>query len=132
MINLPLEIIYYILTFDKRFIIRKGKLIVINKINVLDERYNVLQKKPVIKQFLFNENLDYLQCNRGIVSLGYKNNIKFYIKVIHFLNPINNEKEILHSFNKLKIPLITENNVNNKLLNNNSQYIYKWYDIYIK
>jgi len=124
MYNFPLDIIYYILTFDERFIIRNNKLIIINKISSTDNRYLLLKNIPLVKQFPYNQTYDYLPCNRGIVSLGYKNNIKFYIKIIHFLYPIDREKEILHSFNKLKLP---KNYFNCKP----SDFIYEWIDSFI-
>lgn len=40
--KLPLDIIKYILSFDKRFIIRNNKILIINKINKKDYRYNIL------------------------------------------------------------------------------------------
>ena len=36
---LPLDIIHYILTYDHRFIIRDGKLIQINRIDITDNKY---------------------------------------------------------------------------------------------
>ena len=44
--NLPFDIIKSILTYDNRFVIRKGKIILIKKIEKNDERYNLLLKMP--------------------------------------------------------------------------------------
>jgi len=41
--NFPLEIVKHIISYDKRFIIRHGKIIQINHINKSDKRYNLLE-----------------------------------------------------------------------------------------
>jgi len=116
--ELPQDIIFYILTFDNRFILRKDKLILINKININDSKYKILNNLSIIKQYPYNENYDYIQCNRGIASLGKKNEIKYYIKVIHYVDINDKNKEILHTFNKLKISL--------------NKYNYSWINTYIQ
>jgi hypothetical protein len=40
--RLPIEIIKYIISYDRRFVIKKGKLIEINRIDKNDKRYNML------------------------------------------------------------------------------------------
>ena len=51
--KLPLEIVKHIITYDKRFIIRRGKIIQINPIDKNDKRYNLLES---IKQKQYNIN----------------------------------------------------------------------------
>ena len=46
--NLPIEILKNILTFNKHFVIRKGEIITIKKIQKNDARYDMLLKKPEI------------------------------------------------------------------------------------
>jgi hypothetical protein len=41
--KLPLEIVKHIISYDKRFIIRNGKIIQINQIDKNDKRYNLLE-----------------------------------------------------------------------------------------
>jgi hypothetical protein len=50
---LPIEIVKHIISYDKRFIIRKGKIIQINPIDKNDKRYNLLES---IKQKQYNIN----------------------------------------------------------------------------
>jgi len=70
--KLPLDIVKCILSYDKRFIIRRGEIIQINKITKEDERYKLLLTIPQ-KQYDFvnhviyvymsiNEIKDYLLC----------------------------------------------------------------------
>jgi hypothetical protein len=44
--NFPLEIVKHIISYDKRFIIRHGKIIQINQIDKNDKRYNLLLNIP--------------------------------------------------------------------------------------
>ena len=48
---LPTDIVKNILLYDKRYIIRNGKIININKLNnkLYENTYNLLLKKPLIK-----------------------------------------------------------------------------------
>ena len=46
---LPMDVVYYILLFDRRFIMRNGKLLEIKKIPKNDTRYSILSKKPEIR-----------------------------------------------------------------------------------
>jgi hypothetical protein len=41
--SLPIEIVKHIISYDKRFIIRNGKIIQINQINKNDKRYYLLE-----------------------------------------------------------------------------------------
>ena len=41
--NLPIEIVKHIISYDKRFIIRKGKIIEIKRIDKNDKRYELLE-----------------------------------------------------------------------------------------
>jgi hypothetical protein len=50
--SIPLELIYYILIYDRRFIIRNRKIININRFNEDDNRYKILnEKRPLINIF---------------------------------------------------------------------------------
>ena len=53
--HLPYNIVLYILQYDRRFVVKNGKILIINKIPVEDYRYNLLntsftQNPLVIKQ----------------------------------------------------------------------------------
>ena len=50
---LPTDIVKNILLYDKRYIIRNGKIININKLNdkLYENTYNLLLKKPLIKVY---------------------------------------------------------------------------------
>ena len=49
--NLPIEIVKHIISYDKRFIIRNGKIIEIKEIDKNDKRYELLES---IKQKEYN------------------------------------------------------------------------------
>lgn len=51
--QLPLELIYYILLFDRRFVMRESKLITINKLIL--SNYEELLNKPLIVPNIVNE-----------------------------------------------------------------------------
>ena len=58
--NIPLDIVNYILSYDNRFVIRKGKIILIGKIN--KNLYNFLDNKPLIySSFNVNQNMHYFR-----------------------------------------------------------------------
>ena len=62
--KLPIEIVKYIITYDKRFIIRKGKIIQINKIDKNDKRYNILFGiKKIVYDIEHNSSCVYLTVN---------------------------------------------------------------------
>jgi predicted RNA-binding protein associated with RNAse of E/G family len=57
--NLPIEIVKYIISYDKRFIIRNGEILKINQIDKNDKRYNMLLRiKP--KNYDINDNSSYV------------------------------------------------------------------------
>jgi len=62
--TLPVEIVKHIISYDKRFIIRKGKIIQINQIDKNDKRYNLLESIKQ-KQHNINDNSScvYLKIN---------------------------------------------------------------------
>ena len=45
-LSLPPELRWYILLFDRRFILRKGKLITINRLDLTNHK-NILRKPPI-------------------------------------------------------------------------------------
>jgi hypothetical protein len=47
-------IIHMILSYDKRFVVRKGKLLIINEIDKRDSRYALLHKVPEKKFCRYN------------------------------------------------------------------------------
>jgi hypothetical protein len=53
--TLPVEIVKHIISYDKRFIIRNGKIIQINQIDKNDKRYNLLELIKQ-KQYDINDN----------------------------------------------------------------------------
>ena len=69
--NLPLDIVKYLLPFDKRFVLRKGKLININRISKQDERYEILSKIPMKEYYVEDD----LTC----VYLSINNDKDFYL-----------------------------------------------------
>ena len=46
LVQLPKELFFYILTFDRRFVLRHGELITINKINLFNYQSLIL-KQPI-------------------------------------------------------------------------------------
>jgi len=46
--ELPMDLVKHCLSYDQRFVIRKGDIIQINKILRSDERYTMLEKIPII------------------------------------------------------------------------------------
>ena len=99
-INLPIEVIHNILLYDSRFVIRNGRIIIINIIPKSDYRYKLLVLKPKIK--IFDNNFDYLPFNCSIVRFTPLDNISFSIKVVQSLPRYEHNSEILHMFNKYK------------------------------
>lgn len=59
--NLPLDIIKNILLYDKRFIIRDKKIILISKISKNDKRYKILFNKIFI--FIYTHNNQHKKIN---------------------------------------------------------------------
>lgn len=97
--NLYTELIHYILTYDRHFIIKRGKLLSI--IPKDDERYKLLLAKPVVSKCVFDTIGKNYQINIGdkgkIIYKYYEdiNNIIFiknceYIQDIHTIHTIHN------------------------------------------
>ena len=57
--NLPMDVVKIILSYDKRFVIRKGKILQINRIQQTDERYELLCLIPE-KEYDTNSGLTYV------------------------------------------------------------------------
>jgi hypothetical protein len=76
---LPIDIIKYILIFDKRFILRKGKILIINPIDL--PKYTFLLEKPLITPAMY-ENI-------------------IFAHVVQFVNPKYNLRfsRVLHNDN---------------------------------
>jgi hypothetical protein len=55
--QLPVELLFYILTFDRRFILRNGKLLTINKIDL--SNYQKLICKPPICLSEYGDDYEY-------------------------------------------------------------------------
>ena len=55
-LSLPPELRWYILLFDRRFIMRNGKLLTINKLDLTDYE-TVLQKSPICLEEYCDSNL---------------------------------------------------------------------------
>jgi hypothetical protein len=47
--TLPIDIVYHILLFDGRFVLRGGKLVEIRRISNEDARYSMLLQRPLIR-----------------------------------------------------------------------------------
>lgn len=72
--SIPLELIYHILTYDKRFIIRNRKIITIHKFNKDDNRYKILnEKRPLINIFWNAPGCFYSSFNKE-VHINFKFN----------------------------------------------------------
>ena len=69
--QLPLDIIKYLLPYDKRFVVRKGQIIQINQIPKHDKRYELLASIPQ-KEYIADENLTF-------VYLDINENKDFYL-----------------------------------------------------
>jgi hypothetical protein len=76
---LPYNIVLYILQYDRRFVIKNGKIIVINKIQIEDYRYNLLNNS-------FINNPLVIKYKTHIIDNIYYVNVR--VKLI-----INKEKE---------------------------------------
>jgi len=83
---LPLEIVKHILSFDKRFVIRKnGKIVYINKLLLNDKRYSILRNISLIKREPYT-NISYLIlniCYRKEYYIIYHNNC-YVINVMYY------------------------------------------------
>jgi len=53
--KLPMDIVKYILQYDKRFVIRKGEILQINRIPNIDEIYSILYSIPEKEYEPFND-----------------------------------------------------------------------------
>ena len=127
---LPLEVIYNILTYDKRFVVRDGKLITINKIHKNDNRFDILSKKPRIYQFTHDNNLNTYPYNRAVVFLGLKKTFKYTIHILQFIESLDSSKEILYCFSKCNFTK-TDNNINIQEMLTDSMLLYKWDYMYM-
>ena len=83
---LPDDILWNILSFDTRFILRSSKLIFIDKIPKDDFRYAILQKRIIItKEYRHNPNL---YGNNRIVLKQHKNISSIIIYDNHYISDI--------------------------------------------
>lgn len=65
--SIPLELIYHILIYDRRFIIQNRKIITINRFNKDDNRYKILnEKKPLINIFWYAPGCFYSSFNSAV------------------------------------------------------------------
>ena len=70
-LNLPLDILLYIFSFDKRFIINKKKYKFVAKIDKIEEKYSILSSKLIILKSYKNDS--------GVYT--FPNNIKYNILI---------------------------------------------------
>ena len=92
--TLPMDLVKCCLSYDKRYVIRKGQIITINKISPEDDRYKILQSIPKtsVRPLLPNIYASYIDSDK-IVDEKYH----YYIVQIH-----NDEKNvIMYSFRKI-------------------------------
>ena len=92
--SLPMDLVKGCLSYDKRYVIRHGKIITINKISPDDGRYKILQSIPKtsVRPLLPNIYASYIDSDK-IVDEKYH----YYIVQIH-----NDEKNvIMYSFRKI-------------------------------
>ena len=68
-IHLPYNIVLYMLQYDRRFVIKNGKIIVVNKIPLEDYRYNLLNTS-------FTNNPLVIKLKSHIVNNVYYVNVK--------------------------------------------------------
>ena len=107
--SIPLEIIHYILIYDKRFIIRDRKIITINKFNKKDIRYTILnERRPLINIYWNAPGCFYSSFNREVHI-----NFKFNWNILD-----DNENELMdidYMYNLIfeEIFKIKQNNNNN-------------------
>uniref|UniRef100_A0A6C0BC45 Uncharacterized protein n=1 Tax=viral metagenome TaxID=1070528 RepID=A0A6C0BC45_9ZZZZ len=83
--QLPMDLVKHCLSYDKRFVIRKGCIIQINRLCKNDIRYSILKKIPIIEynktpynQTVFASYLD--------ATNGRSNNNKYYFALTIILN----------------------------------------------
>jgi len=85
--HLPYNIVLYMLQYDRRFVIKNGKILIINKIPVEDYRYNLLNTSfthnpLVIKQKThIIDNIFYVNVK---VKLIISNNKEYEFTLRHF------------------------------------------------
>lgn len=107
--SIPLEIIHYILIYDKRFIIRDRKIITINKFNKQDIRYTILnERRPLINIYWNAPGCFYSSFNREVHI-----NFKFNWNILD-----DNENELMdidYMYNLIFIEIfkIKQKNTNN-------------------
>lgn len=79
--QLPMDLVKHCLSYDKRFVIRKGCIVQINRICKNDTRYSTLEKIPIIEynKKPFNQTVfaSYLDAKNSIKS-GSSSNSKYY------------------------------------------------------
>lgn len=110
--ELPMDLVKYCLSFDKRFVIRRGCIIQINRILTSDERYTMLEKIPIIEynKKPYNQTVfvSYLDAKKGGSS-----NSKYHFAFTIMLN-ISTERMIYYV---RKIDSISNKEVNIKRYN---------------
>jgi hypothetical protein len=91
--QLPMDLVKHCLSYDKRFVIRKGTIIQINRIPRSDERYSTLEKIPIIEynktpynQTVFVSYLDAKDTRKNSISISSCNNNKYYFALTIILN----------------------------------------------
>ena len=74
MYNLPLEIIYHILSYNRHFLIKNGKLITINRLNMSKYLDLVISPRKYLKQFPLDTSIYgfYIQFKNKRLRLYYR------------------------------------------------------------
>ena len=84
--QLPMDLVKHCLSYDKRFVIRKGSIVQINRLCKNDIRYRTLEKIPIIE---YNKNpynqtvfVSYLDAKNSIKSGNSSNKYYFAFTII--------------------------------------------------
>jgi hypothetical protein len=84
--QLPMDLVKHCLSYDKRFVIRKGCIVQINRILRSDERYTMLEKIPIIdyNKKPYNQTVfaSYLDAKDTRKSCNSNNNYHFAFTIL--------------------------------------------------
>jgi hypothetical protein len=77
----PHDILYYIFTFDTRFVLQNNKWVFIDKISKDDDRYSLLQNRMIIIKSVINLSNNIVKKHKNVITI-YNN--KLFLSDIEF------------------------------------------------
>jgi len=84
--ELPMDLVKHCLSYDKRFVIRKGCIVQINRILRSDERYSILEKIPIIEYNKTPYNQTVFASYLDAKDTRNNNNNKYYFALTMLFN----------------------------------------------